>query len=346
MSSQTYKEIFLQGESFAKINEELPIIIEDLGKAFPNKADTYKKVIFTGCGTSLYLAQTAAHMYMSYTGQEAVAIPCSELYFFPELNLGTEPVLVVPITRKSHTSEVKMAIKQARTYENVKTLSITCDENSKEYNDFMIIASETKEESVVMTRSYTSMVYLSLITALFVGEKLEELDVLKDIESLTKNMLEEMDALSKKIIADNPEIDLFITLGQGEFYGVANECMNKMKEMGLVNSEAYHSLEYRHGPMSIADSETLILTLSHSLCTEYDQKLITQLEGYGCKTVAVGKGAEKMQATYTLGTPAELNDAQLSIFLGIMGQLLGIYIAENKGIDPDKPQNLTQAIVL
>ena len=37
-----------------------------------------------------------------------------------------------------------MAIKQARTYENVKTLSITCDENSKEYNDFMIIASETK----------------------------------------------------------------------------------------------------------------------------------------------------------------------------------------------------------
>ena len=56
-----------------------------------------------------------------------------------------------------------------------------------------------------MTRSYTSMVYLSLITALFVGEKLEELDVLKDIESLTKNMLEEMDALSKKKIATTPK---------------------------------------------------------------------------------------------------------------------------------------------
>ncbi|MBE9389341.1 SIS domain-containing protein [Vagococcus salmoninarum] len=346
MNNQTYKEIFLQSESLARINEELAIIVAELEKVFPEKAASYEKVIFTGCGTSLYLAQSAAHFFMDYTGVEAVAVPCSELYFFTELNLGSQKVLVVPITRKSHTTEVRMAIDKVRSFKNVKTLAITCDPASEAYNDFMIVASETAEKSVVMTRSYTSMLYLSLITALFVGGEMAELDKLKDINLLCHSLLIEMDEMAKKIISENQNLDLYITLGQGEFYGVANECMNKMKEMGLVNSEAYHSLEYRHGPMSIANQKTLILTLAHSKCTEYDDKLLQQLKGFGCTTVAIGKNVKSMTADYTLATPKELSDSQLSIFLGILGQLLGIYIADNKGLDPDKPQNLTQAIVL
>ena len=38
---------------------------------------------------------------------------------------------------------------------------------------------------------------------------------------------------------EHKNLNLYIILGQGIYYGVANECMNKMKEMGLSNSEEY-----------------------------------------------------------------------------------------------------------
>ena len=39
--------------------------------------------------------------------------------------------------------------------------------------------------------------------------------------------------------------------------------MNKMKEMSLSHSEAYYTLEYRHGPMSLVDDKTLIILLGN-----------------------------------------------------------------------------------
>lgn len=88
---------------------------------------------------------------------------------------------------------------------------------------------------------------------------------------------------------EHSELNLYITLGQGINYGIANECMNKMKEMGLTNSEAYYSLEYRHGPMSLVDDRTMIILLSNPQTVEGDAKLLAQMKEYGAIVLAVGK---------------------------------------------------------
>ena len=155
-SSLTYSEIYGQADSFAAINAALPAIFATLDKVF---AEPYDELIFTGCGTSLYLAQTAAHAWCAYNATPAKAVCCSELYFFPEVYLKGKRVLVLPITRKSYTTEVRMAIDKARTFPGVKSLAITCDKDSEQYNDAYILSPETAEDSVIMTRSFT----LSLI---------------------------------------------------------------------------------------------------------------------------------------------------------------------------------------
>ena len=99
-SSLTYSEIYGQADSFAAINAALPAIFATLDKVF---AEPYDELIFTGCGTSLYLAQTAAHAWCAYNATPAKAVCCSELYFFPEVYLKGKRVLVLPITRKSYT---------------------------------------------------------------------------------------------------------------------------------------------------------------------------------------------------------------------------------------------------
>lgn len=346
-SQLTYREIYEQPESFKAINDTLETIYKVLDEVF-DRNNPYDELLFTGCGTSFYLAQSAAHAFSSYTGLKAKAVPCSELYFFPETFIKEKKVLVLPITRKSYTTEVRMAIDKVRSFPNVKTLAITCDADSRKYNDYMVLSPETAEESVIMTRSFTSMVYLSVIMAMYVGGKNGEIQQMSDYDKVASELLVKMDSLAKGIISDHPELNLFITLGQGVYYGIANECMNKMKEMGIVNSEAYYSLEYRHGPMSLADKNTLILLLSNPETIEYDAKLLTQMKGYGSVTAVIGENVMSAMpdADYRLDLTYGFNAAQYAAVIGFIGQLLGYSIAERKNINADTPRNLSQAIVL
>ena len=345
-SELTYKEIYGQPVSFQAVNDTLDTIFKTLDEVF---AEKYDEVIFTGCGTSLYLAQASAHAFSTCTGISAKGMCCSELYYFPETYVGNgKKVLVVPMTRKSYTTEVRMAIDKVRSYPGVKSLAITCDPDSSKYNDYMLLSPETPEDSVIMTRSFTSMIYLAVVMSYYVGGKKEKIDQLKDYAANAESFLKATDEMAKKIVAEHPECNLFITLGQGINYGIANECMNKMKEMSLSNSEAYYTLEYRHGPMSLVDDKTLIILLGNEDTVDGDAKLLTQMKEYGAKVLAIGNNASKdfTDVDYTLDMPYGYDSLQNAPIIGFIGQLIGYYVAELKNLNADSPRHLTQAIVI
>ena len=345
-SELTYKEIYGQPVSFQAINDTFDTIFKTLDEVF---AEKYDEVIFTGCGTSLYLAQASAHAFSTCTGISAKGMCCSELYYFPETYVGNgKKVLVVPMTRKSYTTEVRMAIDKVRSYPGVKSLAITCDPDSSKYNDYMLLSPETPEDSVIMTRSFTSMIYLAVVMSYYVGGKKEKIEQLKDYAANAESFLKATDEMAKKIVAEHPECNLFITLGQGINYGIANECMNKMKEMSLSNSEAYYTLEYRHGPMSLVDDKTLIILLGNEDTVDGDAKLLTQMKEYGAKVLAIGNNASKdfTDVDYTLDMPYGYDSLQNAPIIGYIGQLIGYYVAELKNLNADSPRHLTQAIVI
>ena len=345
-SELTYKEIYGQPVSFQAVNDTLDTIFKTLDEVF---AEKYDEVIFTGCGTSLYLAQASAHAFSTCTGISAKGMCCSEPYYFPETYVGNgKKVLVVPMTRKSYTTEVRMAIDKVRSYPGVKSLAITCDPDSSKYNDYMLLSPETPEDSVIMTRSFTSMIYLAVVMSYYVGGKKEKIEQLKDYAANAESFLKATDEMAKKIVAEHPECNLFITLGQGINYGIANECMNKMKEMSLSNSEAYYTLEYRHGPMSLVDDKTLIILLGNEDTVDGDAKLLTQMKEYGAKVLAIGNNASKdfTDVDYTLDMPYGYDSLQNAPIIGYIGQLIGYYVAELKNLNADSPRHLTQAIVI
>ncbi len=344
-SSKTYLEIFLQPRSFDGVNQALEAVGSTLDVLFRRKFD---EVIFTGCGTSLYLAQSAAFVFSHYNEIPAKAVCCSELYYYPDSYVKGQQVLVVPITRKSITTEVRLAIDQIRKRPGVQTLSVTCDNGSGQYNDFMLLSPDTDEDSVVMTRSFTSMLYLAVIIAMCAGGIRVEIKAMEAYAGEAGKFLGQADGLAKKILNENPGLNLFITLGQGIYYGVANECMNKVKEMGIANSEAYYTLEYRHGPISLADADTLIVVFSSLDTRQEDIRLIREMRSYGAVTAAVGIHAQRelLDADYQLDLPDCYHDIQNAPMAGFIGQMIGYYIAEKKQLDADTPRHLSQAIVI
>lgn len=344
----TYKEIYEQGKAFQGINNKMEEIFATFDRVFEENPD-FDQVIFTGCGTSLYLAQTSAFAFSKYNKISVQAVPCSELYFYPDAYLQGKKTLVIPITRRSDTSEVRMAIHKVREYPNVKTLSVTCDENSKTYNDYYVLSPDAKEKSVVMTKSFTSMVYMNMLLALYIGKQQEEIEKIKKLPQISEEFLPLFDQVTKQIVEENKDLNLFITLGQGAFYGIANECMNKIKEMAIANSEAYQSLEYRHGPMALVDSNTLIVFLMSPETDTYEEKLMKQMKGMGAKVVCIGDTLSeevKQESNYVLELKKGLTDIGYAPLVGLVGQFLGYHLAVKKGLDLDAPRNLSQAIIL
>jgi glucosamine--fructose-6-phosphate aminotransferase (isomerizing) len=119
--------------------------------------------------------------------------------------------------------------------------------------------------------------------------------------------------------------------------------------MSSSYAQAYHTLEFRHGPKSIAGPETLITFFLSDAAAEEETKLIGELQELGAATMAVANRT----------SPALERDCDLLIELGldepefarlavaaIPAHLLGAGVGLGKGLNPDAPRNLTRAVVL
>ncbi|MGB8659513.1 MAG: SIS domain-containing protein, partial [Candidatus Acidiferrum sp.] len=141
----------------------------------------------------------------------------------------------------------------------------------------------------------------------------------------------------------------FVFLGQGAHYWLAQEAALKLTEMSSSYAQAYHTLEFRHGPKSIASGETLITFLLSEAAAEEEILLVGELNKLGAVILAVTNRA----------TPLLRRECDLVIELGldepeyarmaltaIPAQLLGLAVGLRKGLNPDLPKNLTRAVVL
>ncbi len=93
----------------------------------------------------------------------------------------------------------------------------------------------------------------------------------------------ENESLLKKMMENNRFTD-FVFLGQGPFFGIASEAALKMQEMTISVSLSYHSLEYRHGPMSTATDQSLITILrAVNQAKKHEVQLAQDLRKLGSK---------------------------------------------------------------
>src|SRR5882762_10021695 len=122
-----------------------------------------KEILFVGCGSSLYLAEAAAAAWTLIAGRRARALPASELLLFPSLcQLDVEALHVVVISRSGKTSEAVRATDFLTNKRHLPTLGITCavDSELSKFCDLTVALPTADEKSMVMTRSFTSMLQL------------------------------------------------------------------------------------------------------------------------------------------------------------------------------------------
>jgi fructoselysine-6-P-deglycase FrlB-like protein len=258
-----------------------------------------ERVAVVGCGTSWFMAQCYAAL------REQAGLGQTDAFAASEASATRDYDRIVAITRSGTTTEVLDLLGHA--HDRVRTVAITADQATPVVAaaSDVIVLPFADERSVVQTRFATSV--LTLLRA-HLGQNLAP--AIEDAQA----------ALDAELPDGAPERSQFTFLGRGWTVGLANEAALKMREASLSWSESYPAMEYRHGPISIGDSHSLVWMLGEAP------------DGLADEVTAIGA----MWVSSKLDPLADL----------IRAQRLAVAVGRARGLDPDHPRNLSRSVIL
>jgi glucosamine--fructose-6-phosphate aminotransferase (isomerizing) len=343
----THSEIYSQPDIWKSVLDDYAKI--NLGDLIDNKDITGRYFLVTGCGSTHYLAMSTATL-LRKLGFRASALPASEVVYFSQALPPGEANLLA-ISRSGTTTETLWAVEKYRKQKmGNHVIAITTQPNSTlaKEADFILAAPQAQEISTAQTRSFTSMFLISqILSGALAGDRNVAARLLVLPDGLTR-LLEEVSDLTR-LIGEDLSINRFFFLGGGPFYGLACEAMLKMKEMSCSWTEAYHPLEFRHGPMSVVDQGSLVVCLASDSQLAAEARVLNDMKCLGAKTLVITEDSTTSDWSgmdYVISMKTGLDEWDRgAIYLPLI-QWIAYYRSISKGLDPDQPNNLSPVIEL
>ncbi len=346
--TETLNEIFSQPQCWS---ECLRTVAADpaLGRA-RNLETPGAEWLLVGCGSSYYLALTAAATFRAL-GIAAQAVPASEVLLYANLVLVPgRPYVPVLISRSGLTSEVLGVAEHFESQAGMRTLAITCaaDQPLEDIAEVTLRLPAADETSTVMTRSFTSMLLALQYLAAAVAGNREFLAALRLLPDEFAPLLPRYAPVIHEFVAARDFVD-YVCLAQGPLFGIASETMLKVTECSCSYAQVFHSMEFRHGPKSIVSPATLIMGLISESSSAADCEVMQEMKRLSGTTVAITNAIGE-RALHSADLLIEMRlavpeYARLAAY-AVWGQLLGVYTGLKKGLNPDSPRNLSRVVVL
>jgi glucosamine--fructose-6-phosphate aminotransferase (isomerizing) len=332
-------------ECFATLDKNKDL--EGLCKGFRNDAE----YLFIGCGSSYYLSLAAAASWKMTTGARARAIPASEMLLFPGLFLseGVEykPILV---SRSGYSSEVVQAARYLEHERKIPTLAISCSKDNPldKISHATIHVLPADEKSVVMTRSFSSMLLGLQALAAFLANRREMSDGLRRLPDALQPVVNVLNGEVREFVEARAFAD-YVFLGQGPLFGIASEGQLKIKEMSRSYAQVFHTLEFRHGPKAIVGPEVLIVFLLSETGYNAEREVLEEMKALGATTFVIANKADavaRKSADFLVELKLDVPEYARLVGYLITCQLLGLYTGLKKGYNIDIPRNLSRAVIL
>ncbi|MEY2635391.1 MAG: hypothetical protein RIS75_1331 [Actinomycetota bacterium] len=284
-------EILTQPENWLQAAKIAP----EYAQILPQKGE---RVAVVGCGTSWFMSMAFASLRESLGLGEADAFTASEMNY-------TRPYdRVIALTRTGTTTETVDVLRRLKG--KVPTVVITALEESPatEAADDSIVLDFCQEQSVVSTRFATST--LALLRA-HIGQ-----DLTAAAEQARQMLAEPLDNY-----AGAEQISF---LGTGWAIAMASEAALKTRETAQFWAETHPAMDYRHGPISIAQPGRVVWCF--------------------------GTPPKNLQADVeATGAFFETRDIDPMAHL-VLAHRTAAEIAHRRGVNPDQPRHLSRSVVL
>jgi glucosamine--fructose-6-phosphate aminotransferase (isomerizing) len=248
--------------------------------------------------------------------------------------------LLVAISRSGTTTETVKAVEKFKAEKRGEVVVISnYDEVLSQLADVNIVVDKGQEESVAQTRSFASMYVAATAFCARMAGREDLVEAMKKLPETGDWLIEKYEPFAKET-GENLSFDRFYFLGSGIRYGLACEVNLKMKEMTLTHSEPFHFLEFRHGPMSMVGASSVVCGLLSDSNRIHEMKVLAEMKELG-GTVA-GLGEKEADIQFESGIPESVRSV---LYLPVL-QLMAFYRSLAKGLNPDRPTNLTAVVKL
>ena len=346
------KEIFEQPQSLANV---LAGRVKDgqIKLSIDLKSDNLKRIIIAACGTSWHSALIAKYLLESIAKIPVEIDYASEFRYRQPLVSNFD--LFIAISQSGETADTLAALREAKQQgaQTIAIVNVVGSTVTREV-DSGIYLHAGPEIGVASTKAFTAQVTALILLALYLrqqsGQSLDS-ELLADLSRLpivveeTLGLADQVNVLAEQF----NQAANFLYLGRGLNFPVALEGALKLKEISYIHAEGYPAAEIKHGPIALVDNDMPVVFLATK--NELSDKIISniqEIKARGGRIIAiVDQDYEHIAelADYLIKVPV-VNVLLSPIINVIPLQLLAYYIADQKGLDVDKPRNLAKSVTV
>lgn len=337
--THTRAEIASQPDAWAATLAEIGAQAQQIADFF--RRGRYDALIFTGCGSTYYLALAAAAAAQQLCGLPARGLPASELWLDLEnaRRLGARPLLIA-VSRSGSTSEtVRACAGFTAAGGDLLTLSCYPDAPLATMGALNLLITPGQEQSIAQTRAFSTLYLAAVACAAIWAGRDDLLAAMEGLPAAGARVLAEGAHPAGRLGRDQ-SIDRLYFLGSGLRYGLACELSLKMKEMSLSHSEPFHVLEFRHGPKSMVTHGTLIVGLISEAQGAHERAVLGELHAQGARVLSMAEA--EADIAFGSGLPEVVRNV---LYLPA-GQLLAFERSLARGLNPDRPEHLDAVVRL
>jgi glucosamine--fructose-6-phosphate aminotransferase (isomerizing) len=301
-------------------------------------------IVLAARGTSDNAAQFGRYLLEIET-RIPVSLAAPSIYTLYDAKVNLADALVVAISQSGESTDTNLVLSRARE-QGALTVGITNEPSSSlaKQAEHVMLVRAGREKSVAATKTYSGQVLLLYLLAHALGGdiRIADLERVADMAAAALDVEAEISAFSERYRF----MDHAIVVGRGINYANAFEFALKMMETCYVVAERFSSADFLHGPIAMVESSFPVFVFAPSGVTQPSiNEMLDKLRKLKAETVVITDASNREapgKAFRTIRLPKKIDEMMTVIPYIVPAQLFAAYLAEQKGLDPDKPRTLSK----
>ncbi len=347
----SYKHFMLK-----EIMEE-PIVLQRTLNKYLNDMDkmvdvsSYDDIHIVACGSALYAGMIGKCLLEEKANIKCMT-ECASEYRYKKI-IYDRKTLVILVSQSGETADTIAAMRKAHE-EGIDTLAIVNVKTStiaREAKQTLFIEAGP-EIAVATTKAYLLQVAMFSLIALKAAKS-------KGLETNYKMILEEgkhlpeylRKVLNDKGIFENVGKELkdardAFYIGRGVDYAMCEEGSLKLKEVSYTHSDAYQAGELKHGTISLIEEGVPVFAIiTDDKIKDKTESNVIEVESRKARIYTITNDGSLMNHHFKY-VVEKLSDYFQPILIVPPLQMIGYYVALERGLDIDKPRNLAKSVTV
>jgi glucosamine--fructose-6-phosphate aminotransferase (isomerizing) len=301
-------------------------------------------IVMVARGTSDNAALFGRYLFEIATGIP-VSLAAPSISTVYSATVDYRDALVIAISQSGESTDTNLVLERARA-QGALTVGITNEKGSTlaRLAEHTFLVRAGKEKSVAATKTYTGQILILCLLAYALGGaiRISDLERLPEAANSALSLEPTIAALSERY----RYMRYAVVVGRGLNYSNAFEFALKMMETCYVVAERFSSADFMHGPIALVEPSFPVFAFAPPDVTwKSVGETIGKLKALRAEVVAItdpGNHEIDSQATKVIRLPRRVKEFLTPIPYIIPAQLFAAHLAEQKGLDPDKPRTLSK----